>query len=216
MIYPRYHVLVDFRRPVEAMIPGAQGRILAVLAETTAELNLRTIARLSGVSPAQASRVLPDLVTLGLVERREAPPSALFALIDDNVAGRIVRTLSQSRETVLEELGTLAGQMEPTPVSAIVFGSLARGEADALSDVDVVLVRPTDVDEDDEAWASSAERWRTAARRLTGNAVQVIEVDEGELVRRLRRPSELWADVLREGVVVHGSSLESLRGRRSA
>lgn len=184
-----------------------QGRILAVLAETTAELNLRTIARLSGVSPAQASRVLPELVALGLVERREAPPSALFALVEDNVAGHLVRSLSRSRETVLEELGTLAGQMDPTPVSAIVFGSLARGEGDALSDVDVVLVRPTEVDEDDEPWASSAERWRTAARRLTGNAVQVIEMDEGELARRLRRPAALWADVLREGVVVHGLSL---------
>jgi predicted nucleotidyltransferase len=160
--------------------------------------------------------VLPELVTLGLVERREAPPSALFALIEDNVAGRLVRTLSRSREMVLEELGTLARQMDPTPVSTIVFGSLARGDADALSDVDVVLVRPTDVDEDHEPWASSAERWRTAARRLTGNAVQVIEIDEGEVARRLRRPAELWANVLREGVVVHGASLESLRRRRSA
>jgi hypothetical protein len=43
---------VDFAAPVQALIPGAQGRILAVLAETTAELNLRTIARLSGVSLA--------------------------------------------------------------------------------------------------------------------------------------------------------------------
>ena len=216
MSYIRYIVVMDFRRPVEAVIPGVQGRLLAVLAETTSELNLRTIARLSGVSPAQASRVLPELVTLGLVERREAPPSALFALNEDNVAGRLVRALSRSRETVLEDLGSLAGQMDPSPVSAVVFGSLARGGADALSDVDVVLVRADDVDEDDESWVSSAEEWRTSARRLTGNAVQVIEVDEREVARRLRRPTALWADVVREGVVVHGSSLGSLRGRRSA
>ncbi|HUP71229.1 MAG TPA: helix-turn-helix domain-containing protein [Acidimicrobiales bacterium] len=207
---------MDFRRPVEAVIPGVQGRILAVLAETTAELNLRTIARLSGASPAQASRVLPELVALGLVERREAPPSALFLLIEDNVAGRLVRALSRSRDKVLGELGALAGQMDPTPVSAIVFGSLARGEGDALSDVDLVLVRPAGVDEDDELWASSAEGWRTSARRLTGNPVQVIEIDETEIVRRLRRPNALWANVLREGVVVHGLSLESIRGRRIA
>ncbi|MCA1735339.1 MAG: helix-turn-helix domain-containing protein [Actinobacteria bacterium] len=62
-----------------------QGRILAVLAETTADLNLRTIARLSGTSVAHASRVLPDLVSLGIVERREAPPSALFRLVRDHV-----------------------------------------------------------------------------------------------------------------------------------
>ncbi len=207
---------MDFGRPIEAVIPGVQGRILAVLAETTAELNLRTIARLSNVSLAQASRVLPNLVALGLVERREAPPSALFTLIEDNVAARLVRALSRSREAVLDELGSMAGLMDPRPVSVVVFGSLARGEAAAESDVDVVLVRPVGVEEDDEAWVSSAEAWRTSARRLTGNPVQVIEIGEAEVARRLRRPTALWADVLREGVVVHGSSLASPQGRQSA
>jgi hypothetical protein len=69
---------VDFVRPIEAIVPGAQGRVLAVLAETTAELNLRTIAQLAGISQAQASRLLPDLVALGVVERREVPPASLF------------------------------------------------------------------------------------------------------------------------------------------
>lgn len=62
-----------FVRPIEAIVPGAQGRVLAVLAETTAELNLRTIAQLAGISQAQASRLMPDLVALGVVERREVP-----------------------------------------------------------------------------------------------------------------------------------------------
>jgi len=212
----RYHGAVDFRRPVEVVIPGVQGRILAVLAETTAELNLRTIARLADVSPAQASRVLPELVTLGLVERREAPPSALFALVEDHVAARAVRALSRSREAVLKELETLAHKVDPSPVSAVVFGSFARGEADAASDLDVVIVRPAGVGEDDEPWVSSVEAWRTAAQRLTGNPVRVLEIDEPEVARRLRRPTSLWADVIRDGVTVYGSPIEDLRGRHNA
>lgn len=207
---------MDFQRPVEAVIPGVQGRILAILAETTGELNLRTIARLADVSSAQASRVLPELVALGLVERREAPPSALFSLVEENVAARLVRELSRVRVRVLDELGTLAGEIEPRPNSVVVFGSLARGDADAQSDVDIVLVRPSGVDADDERWGSAIATWRTSVQRLTGNTVQVLEVDESEVSRRLRRPTELWSDVLREGVVVFGSSLEDLRGRRSA
>lgn len=207
---------MDFLRPVEAVIPGVQGRILAVLAESTAALNLRTTARLADVSPAQASRVLPKLVALGLVERREAPPSALFALVEDHVAVRTVRALSRSRETVLAELATLAHTMDPPPVSAVVFGSFARGQADEASDLDIVLVRPAGLDEDDEPWVSSAEAWRTAARRLTGNTIQVLEIGEADVARRLRRPNSLWADVVRDGVTVYGSPLEALAGRRSA
>lgn len=207
---------MDFRRPVEAVIPGVQGRILAVLAETSAQLSLRAIARLADVSPAQASRVMPGLVTLGIVERREAPPSALFALVDEHVAARAVRSLSGSRTSALEEMGTLASQIDPSPISVIVFGSLARGEADADSDVDVVLVRPSGVGEDDEPWANSSGRWRAAIRRLTGNQIQVLEIDEAEVARRVRRPTALWADVTREGVVVHGSSIDALAARRRA
>ncbi len=212
----RYHGVVDFRRPVEALIPGVQGRILAILAETTAELNLRTIARLADVSPAQASRVLPELVTLGLVERREAPPSALFALVEDHVAVRAVRGLSRAREAVLKELGALARKVDPSPVSVVLFGSFARGEADAASDLDVVMIRPAGVGEDDEPWVSSVEAWRTAARRLTGNPVQVLEIDDTDVARRLSSPTSLWSDVLRDGVTVYGSPLSELRARRSA
>jgi hypothetical protein len=201
---------------VQSVIPGAQGRILAVLAESTAYLNLRTIALLAGTSPAQASRVLPELVRSGLVERREAPPSALFRLVDDNVGSRVVRALSRSRETVLLELGSQAETLEPSPISVIVFGSFARGEAEADSDLDVLFVQPKDMNADDDRWAAAVEGWRQFARRLTGNRVEVVETSESSVGRFLRSHKTLWADMVRDGVVVYGKSLEGLRGRRSA
>ena len=201
---------------MQSVIPGAQGRILAVLAESTAYLNLRTIALLAGTSPAQASRVLPELVRSGLVERREAPPSALFRLVDDNVGSRVVRALSRSRETVLAELGSQAETLEPSPVSVIVFGSFARGEAEADSDLDVLFVQPKGMNGDDYRWAAAVEGWRQFARRLTGNRVEVVETSESSVGRFLRSHKTLWADIVRDGVVVYGKSLEGLRGRRSA
>ena len=201
---------------MQSVIPGAQGRILAVLAESTAYLNLRTIALLAGTSPAQTSRILPELARSGLVERREAPPSALFRLVDDNVGSRIVRALSRSRETVLAELGSQAETLEPSPVSVIVFGSFARGEAEADSDLDVLFVQPKSTNDDDYRWAAAVEGWRQFARRLTGNRVEVVETSESNVGRFLRSHKTLWADIVRDGVVVYGKSLESLRERRSA
>ncbi len=161
---------MDFVRPIDAIMPGAQGRMLAALAETTAELNLRTIAQLSGVSQAQASRVLPRLVDLGVVERREVPPSSLFRLVPEHVAARVVLDLARATDTVLDEIGRMALALPFPPVSVIVFGSFARREAGADSDIDVVVVRPTDIDEDNEAWAESIEGWRRDVRRTHGES----------------------------------------------
>lgn len=98
----------------------------------------------------------------------------------------------------------------------IVFGSLARGEAGAGSDLDVVVVRPASVGEDDEAWALGLEEWRRQAQRLTGNRVEVVELGEGDVGRLLRGRRQLWVDIKRDGVVVFGRQLAELQGRRSA
>ncbi len=206
---------VDFMRPVQAIIPGAQGRILAVLAETTAELNLRSIARLSGVSLAHASRVMPMLVELGVAERREAPPSALFRFVPENVASRAIAALTRTRQTVLDELGACARQLNPAPVSVIVFGSFARGEADPESDIDIVVVRPRSVAEDDDAWRRGLDEWRLKAGRLAGNRVELLEVSEADAARSLRGRKPLWVDIQRDGVVVFGAAMPIAKGLRA-
>ena len=203
---------MDFRSPVEAVIGGTRGRLLAVLAETTAPLTLRRLARLANVSPAQASRVMPQLVELGLVERSEVPPASQFVLGRENVAARFVLRLAGSREAALEEISAAAGEIEPTPVSVIVFGSVARGEADDQSDVDVVVIRPDDVDEDDERWSESVDHWRRRAASITGNQVELLEVAASEAGRKLRGRSELWQGIKRDGITVHGVTATELAG----
>ena len=207
---------MDFVRPVEAVIPGAPGRILAVLVETSAELNVRTVARLSGVSSAQASRLLPNLVELGMVERREVPPSALFRFVPEHVAARLVVALRDARGTVVEELAGAAQRLRPPPVSVVLFGSFARREAGRDSDLDVLVVRPASLPEDDPAWRSGVDGWRAVARRLTGNRVDVLEVPEAEVGRRLRSRHPLWGDIRSDGVVLQGRTLAQLQGRESA
>ena len=199
---------MDFVRPIEAIVPGARGRVLAVMAETTAELNLRTIAELAGISQAQASRLLPELVHLGVVERREVPPASLFRLVPDHIASRLLLDLARSTDTVLDEMGRWAGELPHPPVSVVVFGSFARREAGADSDIDVVVVRPTGVDEAE--WSASLEAFRGDVQRLTGNSVEVLEVGADQAAMKLRSRSPVWVDIRRDGRVVHGLGFDEL------
>jgi len=201
---------MDFVRPVQSLIPGAQGRILDVLARTTADLNLGTVARLAGVSAAQASRVLPSLVELGVVERRDVPPSSLYRLVRENLMAQAVLDLVDVRERTIERLRVLAGAIRPAPASLVLFGSLARGEADAHSDIDILLVRRADVEEDDERWSESLGEWLVEAQRVAGNVVNHLEVSHAEVPTRLRSRKPLWRDIQRDGVLLAGKPLRSL------
>ena len=207
---------MDFVHPVSAVIPGAQGQVLAVLAETSAELNLRTVARLAGVSASQASRVIPGLVELGLVERREVPPSSLFRLNRHNEAARVVVELARLRDNVLERIGTAAGNLPQPPASIIIFGSFGRREADRTSDIDVVVVRPDEVDPDDDAWTEGMDRWRENAGAIAGNGIEVIEVGLTAAVEKLSDGGHVWEEIARDGVAVFGASLDELRDMADA
>lgn len=207
---------MDFARPVEAVVGGAQGRLLAVLLQITAPLSLRRLASLAGVSPAQASRVMPRLVGLGIVDRHEVPPASQFVLARDNVAAQVLLQLADARAIALQQIGEAASTISPEPVSVIAFGSLARGEADADSDIDLAVVRADDVDEDEEPWADSIDAWRRQVRALTGNEVEIVEATVTEARRKLRGRSELWRNIQREGVVVHGLAVNELGERVDA
>jgi predicted nucleotidyltransferase len=97
-------------------------------------------------------------------------------------------------------------------MSAIVFGSFARGEAETESDIDTVLVRPAGVEESDESWSESVEQWRTSLRRASGNLVEVLEVGFDEVVALLTSRRQVWRDIRSDGLVVHGLSLTELEG----
>ncbi|MCA1674030.1 MAG: nucleotidyltransferase domain-containing protein [Actinobacteria bacterium] len=208
MLPIRYPALVDYRKPVEALIPGAQGRILGVLARAGAPLNLRTLARLAGISPGQASRVLPRLVELGVVQRTEVPPSALFELPKQNFAAELVRDLVDAHGALLQEMRRTAAKLRPAPASMVLFGSAATGDAGAGSDIDVLVVRPADAA--DDAWTTAVMRWVAHIREFSGNPVNVLEEEERDIPRLLRSRRSLWDSIRSQGVLLAGKPLDEL------
>jgi Nucleotidyltransferase domain len=201
---------MDFRRPVQVLIPGVQGQVLAVLAATDTELTMRTVAKLADVSVNRAVTVLNSLVELGIVHRRDAGRSALVALDRENEVGRLVTSLATVRSAVIERLRRTARSIRPRPASLVLFGSLATGIADAGSDVDVLAVRGTGVQGDDGQWLESLGAWGDRAARIVGNPVNFVVVGEGEVPGLLGGRQRLWQEIAETGIVLIGSGLDEL------
>jgi len=203
---------MDFQRPVEALIPGAAGRLLAALARVDTELPISTLATVAAVGRTRASGLIAQLHDLGVVDRREIGRTTMVSLARENAAGELLDRLGHLRTTVLARLQDLAGAIEPLPLTVTLFGSFARGEATASSDIDILAVRPLGADP--EKWASTLASFTTRAKRLTGNPVQVLDYDLDELRRRAGSRAKagrtFWDALRRDGIVVAGSSIDLL------
>jgi predicted nucleotidyltransferase len=201
---------VDYARPVEELIPGVQGRVLGVLSRTEMEMTIRTVANLAGASPQQASVVVAHLVELGIVIRREAGSSALVRLERENEAARLVLALARLDKSAMARLDEAARRIEPVPASLTIFGSFARGEAVASSDLDVLVVRPEGVVAEDHDWIDALGRWEVAARKIVGNPVNLLVVSFHELPALLRRRSGPWHAIVHEGIPLIGAPISTL------
>jgi predicted nucleotidyltransferase len=112
---------------------------------------------------------------------------------------------------MIQEMRQIAEDLPVPPTSVIIFGSFARGEADADSDIDTLLVRPSGTSESDEAWSACVQQWLDRVSDVSGNRVEVLEVDQNDVPARLDRGGSVWQDIERDGLIIHGASLDSFR-----
>jgi predicted nucleotidyltransferase len=175
---------MDVSRPHAAVIGGAlEGEVLSVLAGTTRPLTGRQIARLASHGSDRGLRLaLNRLAEQGLVDTVEAPPAVLYSLNRDHIAAPIAIQLADLRSELFRRLRTAIGEWQVPPVHASIFGSTARGDGDASSDIDLLVVRPDSVDSEDPAWRDQLHELAVAIERWTGNHASISEVDDEELL----------------------------------
>ena len=89
---------------------------------------------------------------------------------------------------------------EIAPTHLSIFGSAARGDGDTASDVDIFVVRPRGVSDDEPHWREQLARLSDHVRAWTGNHAGVSEVSESD-TRRLRRERPPIVDELRRDAI---------------
>lgn len=173
---------MDWTDPTTSVVQSLDGAVLAVLAQTSEGLTGREVHRRARRgSVAGISDVLYRLVGQGVVHAVAAGASKLYTLNRDHVAAGVALALAGLRTEFFDRLRVELATWQLPAVAAAVFGSVARGEASTSSDVDILIVRPSDVQEDDPNWAAQTDRLRESVIRWCGNEASILQATEQDL-----------------------------------
>jgi predicted nucleotidyltransferase len=153
----------------------------------------RELASTAGIDPGNASRWLRRWAAVGLLDQRtdhrrtvyvaSADPGLvpLRALLQQD--SEVVRVLRESLDAISDEVSTAA-----------IFGSVARGDTHADSDIDLLLVT-------DLSPLKAQAHFKPAGRTL-GHAVNVLTFTQKTWDQAVRNGNELVADILHGAVIV--------------
>lgn len=199
-MYARYSMHMDLTHPIRTLAPGLTGAVLEVLARTPRPLTGRAVQRRVSRPASQAGvqKALDRLADTGLVRQISVGRAVLNELNRDHALASSVLEVVEMDETVPVRIAGLVRAHAPGVSRALLFGSLARREARADSDVDLLLVWPDSIDRS-VRWSAAADI-AVAVTRLTGNPCIPLVYTDDEFSGLPERAPEFAASLDREAI----------------
>ncbi|MGH9065423.1 MAG: nucleotidyltransferase domain-containing protein [Acidimicrobiales bacterium] len=199
---------MDVARPYADVIPGPRGRLLATLVQLETPVTVRALARHAGISPQGALGFVNDLSDAGLVLVARSGPALMVSLNREHIAAAPLGALVRVRGHLVEELRRELSDW-PGLSGGWLFGSTARGDGGRESDVDLLLVADTTID--DGHWEEATARLRRRVHGWTGNRVQLLEHTRASFGHLVERRDPLTEALRRDGIPLTPGSRELLR-----
>ncbi|HET8930524.1 MAG TPA: nucleotidyltransferase domain-containing protein [Acidimicrobiales bacterium] len=186
---------MDVSRPITTVVPSLDGPVLAALAATTEPMTLGAVHERAGRGSKSGIRsVLLRMVEQGLVL---GVPGG-YVLNRDHLAAPAVVLLANLHGELTHRIRAAVEEWPVAPELVGLFGSAARRDGDASSDIDLLVVS-SDPDLDDRAHELSEQ-----VRCWTGNRAQVIGRTPKEIARLRRAKEPIFGEWSRDLVVIAG------------
>lgn len=198
---------MNLQRPFQVVAPTLDGDVLTLLARADRSVTGRAIEREISASHGGVRRALEHLVAEGIVSRERAGRAFLYRLNRDHLAAPWIEGLAFLRLQLIERLRETISDWQLAPDASVLFGSAARGEAVTESDIDILVIRPDEVDADDPTWREQVRALEAAVASWTGNDARVLEYGADEL----DAAEPVLETAASEGVELHGSLRRLLR-----
>ena len=184
---------------------GAMDDILEILAgNPTEEFSNRQLQRLTGFGGPSVSKALSLLESLDLIIRRDVGRETRYRIDDEQLVEADDPLLAVPQPAFRNPLRAFVQKLtdELTPLAGIVcFGSVARGDADRASDIDVFVLVETD-----DALVGSRRTVSDVKRELedrTFNGERYEFEPFVESPESTRRRSDDLRTIFQEGLTLH-------------
>lgn len=202
---------MDWSDPTMTVVPSLDGAVLAVLAGVDEALTGREVHRRARRGSAMGVyRALIRLEKQGVVDAVEAAPSRLYRLNREHVAAPVALALVNLRGLMFARIREDLAAWLVQPVCAAVFGSVARGDGGVGSDVDVLLVRPDSVADDEEPWATQVDELARRILRWCGNPASMLQMSIADVDDLISRQEPVVDSLMSDAIDVAGTPIREL------
>lgn len=187
---------VIFGEPFGGVIPGARGAVLASLLRTSEPLTGRQIHGLvsDDYSLWSVQEALKTLSQIGIVETRTIGRAGVHVINERHFTVAALRALV---DPILALKEAVASVIDSEVRTVMLFGSIARGDANADSDIDLAVIASG-------TWDKRIDLQDVVRERL-GNNCDVLVFTPTEFSRLAAAGEPVVSDILREGIALVGS-----------
>lgn len=186
-------------------------RTYRILARHPGGLTGRGVGAMIQTSPFKINQVLRELVEEEILEMSVVGRAHLYRfhrghiLVDD-----LIQYVLNFEDRLFMDLGKkIASLLKPKPLSVILYGSVARGDEKAASDLDLYLIYPDEI----ENAGSGSETVRLLSEKVAGtygNNISLRRARVSDFQRLSRERDPLTRKIVKEGKILAGLSMTEL------
>mgnify|MGYP001577401562 FL=1 len=210
-----------FQRPLNVILDSEHRvRILRFLCHKGGEWIGRRLATELAMNPVTAHRALRNLHQSTILDFRKVGTHFLYSLRDNHYLVReVLRPLfereAKARQRLVEVLRSgLSPALRRHMVTAAIYGSIARGQEQPASDVDLLVL--VNSEQDKQIVRAALDRLGGTVMQTFGNPLTLYINTVREAQRKTRHGLPLFKNILNEHQLVFGKPLqEALRGRKA-